>query len=129
MPYSKTRSYTDERHPFAARLKWFNHKKAFGFATLEDTQEDVFLHISAIPPQERIPELFHPDAPIVLDYITNSRGTRVSTAHFVEFDTLAFSSNQPSAGNTVKDNQGNRHTVSQPPLTPDSEHYQSPPRL
>ena len=31
-----------------AQIKWFDEKKGFGFATLEDGGQDVFLHFSAI---------------------------------------------------------------------------------
>tara|TARA_B100000941_G_scaffold32201_1_gene19178 strand:+ start:500 stop:709 length:210 start_codon:yes stop_codon:yes gene_type:complete len=33
----------------SGRVKWFNSKKGYGFITLdEDSQKDVFLHVSAL---------------------------------------------------------------------------------
>jgi len=30
------------------RVKWFDAKKGYGFLTVEDSEKDVFLHVSAL---------------------------------------------------------------------------------
>ena len=32
----------------SGRIKWFNSKKGYGFIKDDETQEDIFLHVSAL---------------------------------------------------------------------------------
>jgi CspA family cold shock protein len=32
----------------SGKLKWFNSKKGYGFITDDETQKDIFLHVSAL---------------------------------------------------------------------------------
>ena len=32
----------------SGKLKWFNAKKGYGFITDDETQKDIFLHVSAL---------------------------------------------------------------------------------
>ena len=32
----------------SGKIKWFNSKKGYGFITDEETQKDIFLHVSAL---------------------------------------------------------------------------------
>ena len=32
----------------SGKLKWFNAKKGYGFITHDETQKDIFLHVSAL---------------------------------------------------------------------------------
>ena len=32
----------------SGKVKWFNSKKGYGFITDDETQKDVFLHVSAL---------------------------------------------------------------------------------
>ena len=32
----------------SGKVKWFNAKKGYGFVTDDDTQKDIFLHVTAL---------------------------------------------------------------------------------
>ena len=32
----------------SGKVKWFNHKKGYGFITDDETQKDIFLHVSEL---------------------------------------------------------------------------------
>ena len=49
----------------SGKLKWFNAKKGYGFITDDETQKDIFLHVSAL--EESKLRVLKEDQKIVFD--------------------------------------------------------------
>ncbi|KRE14646.1 hypothetical protein ASE66_14940 [Bosea sp. Root483D1] len=70
-----------------AKVKWFDPEKGFGFASPADGSGDVFLHISAIGPQD--PQDLQPGATIICDLGEGRRGLQVVSVHEIDASTAA----------------------------------------
>ncbi|XP_037960666.1 Y-box-binding protein 2-B-like [Teleopsis dalmanni] len=59
-------------------VKWFNAKKGFGFIKRKDTNEDVFMHHSAIMKDDskKLVRFIADDEELHFDVITDARGSR-----------------------------------------------------
>lgn len=68
-----------------AKVKWFDPEKGFGFASPADGSGDVFLHISAIGPQD--PQDLQPGATIICDLGEGRRGLQVVSVHEIDAST------------------------------------------
>lgn len=69
------------RSGIAARVKWFNPDKGFGFVTPEDGSADAFLHASALRAAGH--ETLPAGAAIVCDLAPGAKGPQVALIHQV----------------------------------------------
>lgn len=69
-------------------LKWFNMKKANGFITRNDTNEDVFIHGRAIMSKRKIRE----NESIEFDIVITDKGTMAADVSFLVSDLISKSS-------------------------------------
>lgn len=66
-----------------AKVKWYNIRRAYGFFTLDNTNIDVFFHISDLE-KARMIKIPHENEAVELQYKQIEDGLRVSDVRLVE---------------------------------------------
>jgi CspA family cold shock protein len=84
-PFNSSRQPVVDQERVSTRLKWFNGTKGFGFVSLADTGEDVFLHGSALNGFE--PEAMEEGATLICDIGPGQKGPQVVRVHEVDLST------------------------------------------
>lgn len=83
--FSSSRQPAVDQERVTTRLKWYNGTKGFGFVSLEETGQDVFLHGSALNGFE--PEAMEEGATLICDIGPGQKGPQVVMVHEVDLST------------------------------------------
>lgn len=65
-------------------VKWFNNKKGYGFITREDSEEDVFIHFSAIQGDEGEFKTVYEGDIVEFDIVDGQKGPQASNVTVTE---------------------------------------------
>jgi CspA family cold shock protein len=58
------------------KVKWFDERKGYGFITLKDTPEDIFVHYSAIFTENKGYRTLLPGQEVEFELMTDARGLK-----------------------------------------------------
>lgn len=71
----------------AARVKWYNATKGFGFLSLDEDGRDVFLHASVLQQSEAGPDGLPEGATVICDVAETQKGLQVALIHSIDMST------------------------------------------
>jgi cold shock protein len=93
---SSFREQSVDQERVSVRLKWFNSMKGFGFVSVGDTGQDVFIHGSAV--QDQPQDMLVEGATLVVDIGPGQKGPQVVNVHEIDTSTASESPRRGGGG-------------------------------